>query len=215
MTTKTTATTHYVVAAVPKSATPHSVPTTTHRRHSWYAAGGMDINLVGMVINIAVPVVLLVRQGLITVEHGPAAFVTVLLVLFTCASLTCQTTYCILVVPTYFLSLGLALTLDSNPLLLLAASLMLASVKINIFMSALLHRYAAHAAFKCGPVTNVGLCLAACLANQGGPLWWATQHRCHHKLRVLLCLCVCVFDSRVISTRRFLVMHVNLERGSH
>ena len=47
-------------------------------------------------------------------------------------------------------------------------------------MSVCLHRYAAHGAFKCGPVTNACLCFFGCLSNQGGPIWWGSKHRCHH-----------------------------------
>ena len=54
-------------------------------------------------------------------------------------------------------------------------------VKIGVCMSIGLHRYAAHAAFKCGPVVRFGLSVLGCLANQGGPIWWASQHRAHHK----------------------------------
>ena len=47
-------------------------------------------------------------------------------------------------------------------------------------MSVCLHRYAGHGAFKCGPTTNALLCVLGCLANQGGPIWWGSKHRCHH-----------------------------------
>ena len=53
-------------------------------------------------------------------------------------------------------------------------------VKIGVCMSIGLHRYAAHAAFKCGPVVRFGLSVLGCLANQGGPIWWGSKHRCHH-----------------------------------
>ena len=44
-----------------------------------------------------------------------------------------------------------------------------------------LHRYAAHSGFKCGPITQFFLNILGCLVNQGSPIWWASQHRCHYK----------------------------------
>ena len=49
-------------------------------------------------------------------------------------------------------------------------------------MSVCLHRYAAHHAFKThSNLTSFILQIIGCLANQGGCLWWSSQHRCHHK----------------------------------
>eukprot|EP00411_Alexandrium_monilatum_P074725 CAMPEP_0175557678 /NCGR_PEP_ID=MMETSP0096-20121207/35499_1 /TAXON_ID=311494 /ORGANISM="Alexandrium monilatum, Strain CCMP3105" /LENGTH=285 /DNA_ID=CAMNT_0016860835 /DNA_START=1 /DNA_END=855 /DNA_ORIENTATION=- len=62
----------------------------------------------------------------------------------------------------------------------LAAAIGLGAVRMGI-MTVVLHRYAAHAAFRCNWVTNLALGLLGCFANQGGPLWWASKHRCHHK----------------------------------
>ena len=42
-------------------------------------------------------------------------------------------------------------------------------------------RYCAHAAFKCHWVTSLCLGVIACFSYQGGPLWWASRHRAHHK----------------------------------
>jgi len=53
--------------------------------------------------------------------------------------------------------------------------------KGGVCMSVCLHRFAAHAAFKAGPLTTFLLCWVGCIGNQGGPLWWASQHRVHHK----------------------------------
>ncbi|CAB9504391.1 Acyl-CoA [Seminavis robusta] len=57
----------------------------------------------------------------------------------------------------------------------------MAFLKIAVCMSACLHRYAAHAAFKCSVATRAAIMVLGCAANQGGPIWWASQHRCHHK----------------------------------
>merc|ERR1711871_1361578 len=63
----------------------------------------------------------------------------------------------------------------------LALTLLLFLFKGGICMSVCLHRFAAHAAFKTGPVTAFLLSWVGCMGNQGGPIWWASQHRCHHK----------------------------------
>jgi len=54
-------------------------------------------------------------------------------------------------------------------------------VKEGFCMSVCLHRYAAHAAFKTHWATSLALGWLGCMAGQGGPIWWASKHRCHHK----------------------------------
>jgi Fatty-acid desaturase len=73
----------------------------------------------------------------------------------------------------------LLLTIAKVPAML-AASLMV-PIKIGVCMSVCMHRYAAHAAFKCAWPTNLLLGVIGCLAFQGGPLWWASKHRAHHR----------------------------------
>ena len=175
-------------------------PNIISNNRPWYRAGGMEINLNGMALNIGGTVALLVSD--LDVPHQ-RLFVAVLLCSYTAAALTTNaiSTYCLLAVPTFFTSLLLVLSLDSDNnnnnddsdihrwmghvAAVLAASVALSVTKVNICMSVCLHRYAAHQAFTCGPVTNLFLCLLGCLAIQGGPLWWASQHRCHHKLSSL------------------------------
>jgi fatty-acid desaturase len=82
--------------------------------------------------------------------------------------------------PMYAASLMLAMVAE-QPLHAAALTAVLVVAKVGLCMSVCLHRYAAHGAFKCGWLTNVGLCLVGCLANQGGPIWWGSKHRCHHK----------------------------------
>jgi len=53
--------------------------------------------------------------------------------------------------------------------------------KGGVCMSVCLHRFAAHAAFKAGPLSTFLLCWVGCMGNQGGPIWWGSQHRVHHK----------------------------------
>ena len=88
--------------------------------------------------------------------------------------------YLYLCIPMYFASLPLVV-LAAQPARAVALAVVLLVAKIGLCMSVCLHRYLAHGAFKCGPATHVGLCVLGCLANQGGPLWWASKHRCHHK----------------------------------
>lgn len=143
----------------------------------WYRSGGLHITLNGMALNIFIPITHLARQ-----LPGEWSTYYLYLTLFCIASslITSRTIYCILIVPNYMVSLLLVLNLKHSALLLLI-SLALSMTKVNICMSVCLHRYAAHAAFRCGPVTNFLVCALGCLANQGGPIWWASQHRTHHK----------------------------------
>ena len=165
----------------------------------WYRSGGMIVNLIGIVINLIVPLVILCRvpnDPLKTWEHN-MNFLRVLVGAWVLALLTTTrslNTYCIFVVPTYFVSfMVLPMILQNeqgqytwyNVVRILFMTAILASWKINICMSVCMHRYSAHAAFKCGHYMNIGLCILSCFANQGGPLWWASQHRCHHKLRYI------------------------------
>ncbi|MDP2322696.1 MAG: acyl-CoA desaturase [Gammaproteobacteria bacterium] len=43
------------------------------------------------------------------------------------------------------------------------------------------HRLLAHGAFKAGRMTQFTLALLGSLATQGGPLWWVSHHRNHHR----------------------------------
>ena len=170
----------------------------------WYRSGGMAVNSVGMGFNIGVPVILLVSYLREQDKHN---FCGLLLLSYAASILTGRTTlYCIVVVPTFMSSLTLLATLEDSYLgttigegagidamippryssvlymaITLVAAVALAITKVNISMSVCLHRYASHAAFKCGPLTHLGMVILGCLANQGGPIWWASQHRCHHK----------------------------------
>jgi len=144
----------------------------------WYRRGGLHLTLNFMALNIFIPMAFLASQ-----LPGDQCKQFVQLAAFCCASAAIggsRTIYCIVVTPCYMLSLLLCSHLNHS-LLLLAISLVISIAKVNICMSVCLHRYAAHAAFKCGPMTNLFMNALGCLANQGGPIWWASQHRCHHK----------------------------------
>jgi len=43
------------------------------------------------------------------------------------------------------------------------------------------HRLLAHGSFKAGRATQFTLALLGTLATQGGPLWWVSHHRNHHR----------------------------------
>ena len=184
---------------------------TNHR--PFYRSGGMMINLIGIVINLIAPLVILCRvpNDPMKTHEQSMYFIRVMLIAWLVALITTtrsKTTYCIFVVPTYIVSfIVLPMILqqqqqhqEEEPLLsshatasytwynvarILCWTAVVASWKINICMSVCMHRYASHAAFKCGRYMNIGLCILGCAANQGGPLWWASQHRCHHKLRFM------------------------------
>lgn len=149
-----------------------------HSSH-WWNRGGMHANLVGMSYNIVAPVVFLgtgVSPVLLYV------FLATLGLNIASAVLVhkMKTVFCTLTVPLYTSSLLFIFSLRS-PLPILAISVVLAMAKVGFCMSVCLHRYAAHAAFKCGPITQLFLFVLGSLAHQGGPIWWASQHRCHHK----------------------------------
>mmetsp|Transcript_68947 Transcript_68947/g.121910 ORF Transcript_68947/g.121910 Transcript_68947/m.121910 type:complete len:410 (-) Transcript_68947:340-1569(-) len=64
---------------------------------------------------------------------------------------------------------------------ILCLTWILAALKMCL-MSVCLHRYASHEAFKCDGNVRFLICLLGCFANQGGPIWWAANHRCHHAM---------------------------------
>mmetsp|Transcript_15828 Transcript_15828/g.23803 ORF Transcript_15828/g.23803 Transcript_15828/m.23803 type:complete len:356 (-) Transcript_15828:252-1319(-) len=145
----------------------------------WYRSGGMKVNMVGMGVNIATPLIVMARN---LDETSLKSFITVLLFSWAASLFRRKTLYCIVVVPTFMTSLLLCTSLDNiQPQVALSIATAIAICKVNICMSVCLHRYAAHSAFKCGYFTNIFLAVLGCLANQGGPIWWASQHRCHHK----------------------------------
>lgn len=148
----------------------------------------MEVNSIGMAFNIAVPVIFL---SSFMSKEDRQNFAILLLFSYAASLASGRTTlYCIVVVPTFWVSVALLPVLEetesaysSVPFMIvtLSTAVAIAIAKVNICMSVCLHRYASHAAFKCGPVTRLGVSLLGCLANQGGPIWWASQHRCHHK----------------------------------
>lgn len=147
----------------------------------WWRRGGMHANEVGMGITVLTPPFVLYMS--MTFPEIQTAFLILLIggILSSVTIHGMRGTFCVVAVPVYMASLVFSLGFNKNPLLLLGISLVLAIIKVGICMSVCLHRYAAHAAFKCNPTTRFLLMILGCSANQGGPIWWASQHRCHHK----------------------------------
>ena len=169
----------------------------------WYSRGGMHVNEAGMGVNVmCTPIFLAVTAGA-TFAKAPESFgflaeawpygysptpVHVFAVLFIVQVLMAKFvhgmkhTFTSVAVPCYLTSLlVLPATLQSPVFGTIALSVAIAMWRVGVCMSICLYRYAAHAAFKCGPITQLFLNVLGCLAHQGGPVWWASQHRCHHK----------------------------------
>ena len=157
----------------------------------WYVRGGMHVNEVGMGLNVMVAPIFLAfsASGLWSTSYHPSMtpaqtfaflyFVQVILSLLEGK----RTVFCVVAVTCYLTSL-LVIPATLSPSFIIPSvllSVFIAIWRVGICMSVCLHRYAAHAAFKCSPATRFALNILGCTANQGGPIWWASQHRCHHK----------------------------------
>jgi fatty-acid desaturase len=148
------------------------------RSRCWYNKGGMHVVHRGM---CATALFALLARPLLDVPYAAWCFVCVL-----CAGVTIglrtspKDVFVGVLMPINWCSLLLVLLLPMPPLIL-GIAFLVAAIKVGVCMSVCLHRYAAHSAFKCGPRINVALGVLGCLANQGGPIWWASQHRVHHK----------------------------------
>lgn len=148
-------------------------------------AGGMHVFQAGAVGTIVFPAIVFALP-LVECRALFALWVAYGLVLLACSAPIVNGLYAGVVFPLYHTTLaaGMATVLipagkSAAPIVVAVAALSV--FKIGVCMSVCLHRFAAHAAFKCGPTALYALCVLGCLANQGGPLWWASQHRCHHK----------------------------------
>lgn len=159
------------------------------KHHPWYLRGGMHVNEPMQGLIIAGSHIALVGQllgpswGVWHSVHVASVLGCLLLGRLPPSAVDAKRWPAVcLLMPIYFSSLPLALALPTAqvaPTLLLTLVLFMA--KIGVCMSVCLHRYAAHGAFKCGPATSLAIQCLGCLANQNGPLWWASNHRCHHK----------------------------------
>mmetsp|Transcript_21211 Transcript_21211/g.30360 ORF Transcript_21211/g.30360 Transcript_21211/m.30360 type:complete len:399 (-) Transcript_21211:78-1274(-) len=156
----------------------------------WYIRGGMHVNEIGMGINITVPLVYLSMTAgsqsyltqLTQMPITQLALYVLIAQIILAAIEGKRTLFCLVVVPVYLTCLFIIpSTLTSNVMSTLGVALFVGLWRTGICMSVCLHRYAAHAAFKCGPLMQYFFNIVGCLANQGGPIWWASQHRLHHK----------------------------------
>lgn len=156
-------------------------------RRPWYVRGGFHVNGAGMAANVLVPPVLLLmtasktslHPSLTPVEIFAAAFFVQVAVALAEGMITF---FCVAAVPIYLASLlVLPATLSTSVAPTLALAFSVALWRVGVCMSVCLHRYAAHAAFRCSPATRLFVNVLGCAANQGGPIWWASQHRLHHK----------------------------------
>ena len=114
----------------------------------------------GAIVSIAIPSWFAFREGIRTGDGSVIASI---------------------LVPLYFLAIILGLPGLPRPLATLCLAAIVLVAKLAVCMSAVLHRWAAHSAFKCSYPMSVSLALLGCLATQGGPVWWASKHRAHHK----------------------------------
>jgi len=176
------------VKPVAETATNNDNTATNTIQRPWWRRGGFHVNVVGMGFNVAIPPYILATTAASTSLHDmytpTQIYLVALLVQLTAAIAEGKRTFfCFCVVPVYLTSLLLippTLT-PGTAVPAIALAFLLTAFRIGICMSVCLHRYAAHAAFKCGPFTRFFLNVVGCAANQGGPIWWASQHRCHHK----------------------------------
>ena len=177
--------------------------TTTKKKLGWWRSGGMHLT-----VNLGFPIIVIGSVSVLLQAVSPRLVQAYISFVIGCGALSVyggmRTAYCFILVPIYLTSLLLAGTLDVSTtltsigmeipvsttllppsllagILFISLALSVAVVKVNICMSVCLHRYAAHQGFKCGPVTAFFINLLGCCAMQGGPVWWAAEHRCHHK----------------------------------
>lgn len=154
----------------------------------WYIRGGFHVNQVGMAFNVCVPPAILLLWTATSVETSSVYytpmqlfFAAVFVQIAFAAAEKMKTVYCIAVVPIYLASMIAIPGTLSSSIVPLVLAFIVAIWRGGICMSVCLHRYAAHGAFKCGPGMRLILHVLGSAAHQGGPIWWASQHRCHHK----------------------------------
>lgn len=164
--------------------------TKIEQQYKWYNRGGIQgVSEIGMGLNVALVPILFITY--FTPDEGTWPFpfefkevflaVLVLNIFSAIYIYKMRTLFVTICCSVYMTSLLALLTLGSPILITGSCIVVLSAWKVAICMSVCLHRYAAHAAFKCGPMLQFVLNLLGSAANQGGPIWWASQHRCHHK----------------------------------
>mmetsp|Transcript_59265 Transcript_59265/g.135928 ORF Transcript_59265/g.135928 Transcript_59265/m.135928 type:complete len:291 (+) Transcript_59265:142-1014(+) len=168
----------------------------------WWQRGGMHVTQLISVFTIAVPSVLLASPLGKAESYLPLAVYILYGAAWIVSTHSCSRVhgqgnepghaspekaldfYVNFILPLYHMTLLAGVALPSSPrdaVSMLALTLLLFLFKGGVCMSVCLHRFAAHAAFRCGPWMTFALSWFGCMANQGGPIWWASQHRSHHK----------------------------------
>lgn len=155
----------------------------------WWRRGGMGIFEHGAIVTEFVPGLLLLLslffQYASVVLGTPGAVISLPILAFMAFFEGVRTgdgsIIASILVPLYWLAIVLGLPGVSHPPVTLCLAVLVTIVKLGVCMSAVLHRWAAHGAFKCSYPVSVLLSLLGCLATQGGPVWWASKHRAHHK----------------------------------
>ena len=153
-----------------------------NERVPWYRRGGMGLFEHAAIVTEFVPALVLQYQLLYCGASLPQCAVAAVM---TFAALHKGITtgdgsvVASILMPLYWLTIGSGALLP-RPLVSIVAAFLLAGVKLGVCMSAVLHRWAGHAAFACSYPMAIILAILGCLATQGGPVWWGSKHRVHH-----------------------------------
>lgn len=94
-------------------------------------------------------------------------------------------TYSLFFIFTYILPISLIVNLfyvhGLPSILQIFTSFALIVLLTGTAMSSTLHRYFSHSAYKTSRAFQLVLAIFSTFAYQGGPIWWASKHRRHHK----------------------------------
>merc|ERR1740117_2085317 len=165
---------------MPTTNFPSSSRSATASRGAAWAPGGMKLFCDGYVLQLLPLGWLAVTTAASAPRVIQAVWAAVLVASVAGAFRASPKAYFWLTVPMFSCALPLCFLLP-RPMTLAVTALIVMQLKIGVCMSVCLHRFAAHAGFRCGPITRTLLGCLGCFANQGGPIWWASKHRCHHK----------------------------------
>mmetsp|Transcript_28277 Transcript_28277/g.42762 ORF Transcript_28277/g.42762 Transcript_28277/m.42762 type:complete len:363 (+) Transcript_28277:81-1169(+) len=154
-------------------------------KKSWYIRGGMGLFEHGAILSEFVPAIvlqnLLFWRQISPISFLGCAFIGLQVIAFREGIVSGDgSIVASILVPLFHITFTLSVCL-SKPLTCLAIAFLALLVKSGVCMSVVLHRWAAHGAFKCSFGMKIVLAILGCLATQGGPVWWASKHRCHHK----------------------------------
>ena len=147
----------------------------------WYRRGGMHVTEKGAFLTFLVPSLVLAVELFTNRPRLFQAWCTWLVACLTMGRTPGRPflAFVNIIFPLYVWVVPLGLICPA-PLVAIMGMYVAAIVKVGVCMSVCFHRFAAHQAFKCNAATSFLVCALGCLANQGGPLWWGSNHRCHH-----------------------------------